>query len=440
MTNNKIMSRSNFSPKNIINNDILPISSNLIIYSRSGHMVQKYNNVNTIILPKSVDINSIFVINDQGEILSFSYIPETNIGINLTDRNTGEKVEITVTKDSQNITGKVISLNDHNVLLSSNNKLITIRNYDKVIVNVADDNTRPKIILDENKGGEFTISYLLSNISWKCMGTALILNDKMFLRLTGSISNNTETDMTANLTLVSGDVYQNYRYNNDNYENVAPRALAMTSSQKVSSKSVNTSMLEDYVKYNVGKKTIHNKDIAELGTLEIPVNKIYIHETRTKDTVNYGYRFIAPQYIPACDINVYNMMDGNVEQYNFMGTNSIDESQKDDKIDLIIGNSTMLSCKSVITTSKIPLNEQPENDSGEKWYTIKENLLVEIKNHNSKESILILKHYVGNKEIITTNCNQYKRTEDGFIEFTFNIPANTEKETFSCEISTAQYM
>jgi len=71
----------------------------LTIYSRSGHIVQSISSQNDIIiLPKSVNIESIIAIDSQGQIIPFSYVPEITFDKSLLDRSTGEKTEITVIK------------------------------------------------------------------------------------------------------------------------------------------------------------------------------------------------------------------------------------------------------------------------------------------------------------------------------------------------------
>lgn len=437
-----------------------PLHSKITIYSSSGHIVQRYNyNTKTITLPKSVEVNSLVVIDSNSNVIPFSYISETNLGTALTNRSTGEKVFVTVIKGSQKMDGRVISLDGDSVTITTGNQIINTREYDQIIVNIPEnqDYTRPRIVIDNKESINydfFTISYLLSSISWNCVGTALIDDgkSKLYLRLAGNIINNTETDISGNTILVSGEVYQN-RPNTPRYNNEAVRSMAVyqSNSAPISSKKANSSMLEDYVKYEVGDRIIHNKDLAELGTLSLSIIKLYIHRTDERNIVKFGYRFTAPGFIPSCSINAYSILNDNtIDAY--LGSNEINESQKDDEVDLIIGESTMLQCKSNIISNDIVISNDDatnqynlhvpldnSNNNSRQWHILTENISVNINNHNNKESNLVLKHYVGKKRIINITCTKYNKREDGFIEWYFTIPSGSQKQEFSCEISTASY-
>ena len=433
-----------------------PISSKLTVYSRSGHIIQKYNKETKIItLPKSVEIASIIVMDSNGNIIPFSYIPETNLGIALIDRSTGEKVDATVVKDDKIIKGKILSLDSDNVMLMTGGEISNIREYDRVTVGVTDDYTRPRLILNK-VDNDFTLSYLLSSIAWNCIGTALIdeTKNRMYLRLAGNIVNNTESDISANTILVSGDVYQ-YRsrqeVNTESSHYKSRNVFAQTVPAPMSSRRVETSMLEDYLKYDVGNRIVHNKDVAELGTWTFPVIKLYVHQTNEDDIVRFGYRFTAQGFIPSCSINVYSV---NNENYldGYLGSNEIEQSQKGNEIDIMLGESTMLQCKSEVIIMDVeadnnsihkfnlPIDESKDNKM---WHITTEDLKVEITNHNNKPAALVLKHYIGNKRLVDLRCQNFKKRDNGFIEWYFQIPpkSGTEplKEYFTCQILTGSY-
>lgn len=433
----------------------------LTIYSRSGHVIQNFpHGVKSVTLPKSVEIASIIAIDSSGKVIPFSYIPATSMGFILTDRSTGERIEAAVIKDGHSVNGKLLTLDSDNVMLMTCNQIINIREYDRVTVNIVDDFTRPQIIL----GGDstpFTLSYLLSDISWDCIGTALIdnINDIMYLRLAGDISNNTESDIIANTTLVSGEVYQN-RHQERYYksQSLAPQSRVMAAAP-ISSKKVETFMSEDYTKYEVGKRVVHGKDIAELGTWSFPVIRLYTHNTNDSGTVRFGYRIIAPGFIPSCSVNAYSI-DSNKMVDSYLGSNDIEESQKGDEIDIMLGETTLLQCKSSIVVTdvivpdeetarryKLPLETflKRDTDSSDErqWHVIVEDLTVDITNHNIKPSTLLIRHFVGDRLIIDSKCMNYTKRENNHIEWYFQVPpkqdSDPRKDTFSCQIMTASY-
>jgi hypothetical protein len=429
-------------PKSLITDNRITQYNQLIVYSESGHMIQTFTgSTRTIPLLKSVDISSIVVIDDTGSVLPFSYIPETNLGVSLINRSTGEKVSVNVTKNMETITGRVLSLSKEDVTLMVNNTVVIIRNYDRIAINSNEDNSYPSITLLKSSR-KFTLSYLFSDILWYCVGTALIdiQQERLYLRLAGNINNNTDNDITGNVSLVSGNVHQQKRYN-------VPEAMTLTSRKNeapMKIKKVVSSQVEDYIKYPIGNRTIHNKDVVELGVWEMAIIKIYVHMTNDDDRVTFGYRFPAPNYIPQCMVNAYSMNDNN-EIGAYIGSDNIDESQKGDNIDIILGETTVLQCKDTITTENftikdettarkygIPMTLYNENKGkGIEFNIIVESLLVEINNTNKIKSYLIIKHYVGNRNLINVQCKDYIKREDGYIEWYFEI---NQSDTFRCQI------
>lgn len=424
------------------------IKSMIRIYSNSGHIVEHHvNSTGTIVLPKSVNIESIIVTDNKGNIIPFSYLPDTNLGIALTDRKTGEKVNVVVTKDSQKLTGKVMTLDASNVSLLVNGQITTIRNYDSVTVDIFEDSTRPRIALD-TQNTNFTLSYLLPSIRWTCMGSVLIHpNNTMNLRLAGHIINDTEANLIGETFLVAGDVYQKPQrfYNNESYlPEAAPMALAASPrSQRLTQPT--TSMAEDYTVYSTGNRIIHKQDIAELSTATYPITKLYKHKTNDIDIVQFGYRFIATGFIPACDVNVY-QVESNKTISTFLGFTNIEESQSSDEIDLMLGRSTMLQCHSQLVISEVKADPPPDHilvqPHDHEWHNITEELKVEIINHNSTNVVLLLKHYIGHKALLDIQCSQYKNRKNGYLEWYFQVPARIttpQKVIFSCHIVTGHY-
>jgi hypothetical protein len=428
-------------------------TTKLTIYSQSGHLVQRFSPETTsITLPKSAEIESIVVIDIEGRIIPFSYLPPTSIGSSLTDRQTGEKVDVTVSKNNQNITGKIITIDSDNVTLLQSSQITTIREYDQIMVNLSGPNndiTQPRLIVETTQ--PFTVSYLVSNIMWNCIGTILIdqkLN-QMHLRLAGNINNTTESNISAVTTLVSGEVHQHRQHSE-------AKMFMARAPMPMSSPPVNTNRLEDYTRYEIGDRLIRNTNIIELGTFNYPIHKIYVHQTNEKNRVQFGYHFTATEFIPSCSVNVYSMKDGSIDSY--LGSNQIPESQSNDEIDLLLGESTILQCKSLIVVSDVTVKDEAtlnklnqamgdipyiKDDSSKAWHIITEDLTVDITNRNPDSVILVIKHLIENKLIINIECQAFKQRKDGFIEWYFQIPPQsgdvTRKETFKCKIVTAGF-
>jgi len=406
-------------------------NTNITIYSRSAHIIEYFpEQTKSIILPKFVDITSILILDSEGTIVPFSYISEIN-----TNNVIGSNVQ--VIKKEKTIKGKVLSMTQDNITILSNNKIITLRNYDQIIVSTSDELNQPQLIIPpEYYLKELTLSYLINNITWECVGTALIDDNNLYLRLAGNINNNTESDIDADTTLVSGEVYQKQK-------NHYPESRMILSAAPIKSDKVQTSMSEDFIKYKIGKRIIRNKDIAELGTFTYPITKLYIHKTEENNIVRFGYRFIAKEYIPACSINVFSI-DRGID--SFLGSNNIGESQRNDEIDIIIGESTLLQCKSLIVISDDITIDNEEKAKQYKlsidksqWHVITEDITVEITNHIDKKSFLIIKHNIGNKLLLDTKCKTYEKRNNGYLEWYFELLPTTDKQNFTCQIITASY-
>lgn len=412
------------------------MESKITIYSESAHIIHKLSSrTQSIVLSKSVDISSIFAMDISGNIIPFVYVPESNFV--LTNQTTGEKNSAAVYKGSSIIEGKLLTLTDDTVtILDERNITSIINKYDIIEVQSDKDYTRPQIILKSLR--DFTLSYLISNISWKCIGTALMSDKTMFLRLSASITNTTESDLSGETILCSGEIYQ--KRPQSEYKMIRASAQMM-SVESPTDNVVTTSLLEDYTKYNLGYQVIRNKGVAEIGAWNIPIVKVYIHDTRYKE-VKFGYRFKAPVFIPVSDINVYSEQNGIIDSY--LGYDSIRESQPNEDVNIIIGETTRLMCKTLVI-----VNDQLADDALSKKYNtskethlITEDITVEITNRVLTESFLIIKHYVGNKILMEHKCKQYTKRENGFVEWYFQIAPggvnNPHREEFKCQISTLQ--
>jgi hypothetical protein len=235
-------------------------------------------------------------------------------------------------------------------------------------------------------------------------------------------------------------------------------------SAPASSEQAETSMLEDYTKYDVGHRIIHEQDIVELGTWSFPFVKLYIHDTNDEDTVKFGYRVIAPGFIPACSVNVYSI-DSNKMIDSYLGSDTIKESQKDNEVDIMLGESTMLQCESSLIVNdmiildemtarqynlpletfinKTEINNEKRQRDDRQWHVLVEDLTIKITNHNLKSSMLLIRHFVGDKMIVDTRCMNYSKRKNSYLEWYFQIPEtkenNPRKDNFTCQIVTASY-
>ena len=411
----------------------IPNETSLTIYSQTGHIVHNFiQGAETVKLPKSVDVASIIAINTVGEVVPFNYRP----AIDIDSMSLLGQTQVTVTKGGVTIIGILLSLQSKSVTLLSEEQIVKVNKYDSVAIDTLDRSPLPSLTFGHNV--PLTLSYIISNIGWSCTGTMLIDNDAgvMDLRLAGNVTNHVG-DIEANVSLVSGNVHQH----NDKRVHQEARMMRLASP---SAEHVQISSLEDYTTYDVGKRHIQSTDIIELGVIASYVDKIYTCLT-TSESVQFGYRFTASSYVPECSINAYSLT-GESKIGHYIGSTNVNESQIGDDVEVMFGNSTKLQCKTVVSVTDTIVKDKgntkhvtsKNSDSGsQEWRLITEQIETVITNHNIEQSTLILKHYIGNKTIVSTDCQGV--TKDKHIEWHFQIAGATDglhRETFSCQIQT----
>lgn len=432
-------------------------SSKLTIYSQSGHMVQKIaSGTSSIVISKSAMLESIVAINSLGKVVPFYYVPGLATSVALNDRTTGEKLNVRVTKGETIIEGKIVSLDSNNVIILVKDELVAISKYDMVVVPGSSDSSRPSLTFNDISSS-ITLTYLLHNISWNCSGTALLdeVNSILYLRLSGNIINDTEDDITACTTLVSGEVYQN-RQEERTY-NEMKISSSMRKSAPMQSEQVPTSRLQDFIKYDVGSRIIRNKDIAELGINAYPITKVYSHDTDRRQFTSFGYIFIAKDFVPACFVNTYSITGDIKDSTNsgigsFIGANNIKESQKDDKIYFMLGDTTVVSCFTTVETTRIKSNSQRGNEyklsdeltssslvTGDKWIFVTEGIKTIINNRNAVPIKLFIKHPIYDRYLVFGgNCGGVQvNRKDNYLIWELSIPAKTQAD-FECKVVTVE--
>lgn len=383
-------------------------SNKLSLYNNLGHMIQKIPvGIQNISVSKFVRDESIIVIDSNGNYIPFTYVPElTSNIINIKDS--------VVTKNNKQITGKILTLNDKVVSLLVGDQLTTVRNYDSISTFNNINGIKPKIIV-EKFSTPITVSYLLSNIKWKCIGTGVIDNysNVMNLKISGYITNETDSNIVGELSLINGKINDNYSSNSK----VFARALVDDDKEI---------LLEDYRRFNLGERLLQEKNIIILSVMSLDVQKIYIHNTSNEPDykiVQYGYNFLSTSYIPKCNVNFYSI-DRDIELDSYLGSSIIEETQGGETVEIILGESSTLKCKSNVIQTNVELL----NDS--KWNRITEEISVEIINYNTYDCYLYIRHNINNKkivEVISEDIKQYDK-KNGSIQWLLKLPPKIREE------------
>lgn len=418
----------------------------LTIYSNSGHMVQYLpqgaNTNSAITIPKSVNRSTIIVLADDGSVVDFQYLPATDLASAINNRVTGEKVAVTVTKGEYEVTGTIVELGYDAITIAKEGELIRINNYDRLTLTAGANYLRPRLQFSRGQS-PVTVSYLLNSIAWTCSGTAIIDGQTMYLRLSGTIKNTTETDIVATVKLVAGDVQQQSQVVNENY----PRAMLASAppASRMKRDTVETALVEDYTSYEVGPQTIRGEAVVELGVWNIPVHKLYTHDTGSYDAVNYGYRFKAVDFVPACVVNVYTTGE-NRPIGSYMGSGRVDEAQQGDEVDLTLGGTTVVQCTSEVVVNDVEITDAQEATKyglilrDRTWRLVTTQLTTTIRNVGDLPANLLIRHFIGDSKLVSIDCKEFKQRKNGYLEWLFQIPPGSKEEKFVCTVVTAQLM
>lgn len=368
----------------------------LSIYNDCTQMVENYPKyTEKIPLPKSTDLASLLITDTQGTIIPFRY---KNPHPNPHDT-------ITVIKGSITQTGKLVSLTDTSVILQVNDTSITIRNYDMVTIHDTKMDIDPYIKIKQQEH-PITITYLFSEITWKAIGTGIIMDSNINLRIASQIHNTTDHNIIANVNCIAGAISSHRPLPH------MMRALAV--------ESPIISKIEDYTMYRLGDQKLKEDTVIELGTNEYPVIKFYEYSTNNT-TVRLGYRFKTNEFIPNITIYMY------TNDHNYLGTADLDEYQPGEEVDLLLGGTSMVRCE---TTTQVELQQEADSRV--------EHVETKIINHNTEDIFLVIKHHLGPKKLIHTSC-QIAKQHDQYVEWYFLIHPNDDAtaEYFRCSITSS---
>jgi len=422
-------------------------TNTLTIYESSSHIIQKFGYISSqthgtrsgrdsitdanrsesvtrrvlIPLPHSVKSSSLVILDTTGRVIPFKYHPQLTTPSNI----------VTVIKGSNTTTGDLIELSDHSVTILSDQRLTVIKDYDLIRTSMLTPCPTPYLSIELPRT-PFTLSYLLDNITWKCIGTAIINHGYMTFRLAGQISNHTNRTFEGVTVLVSGHL--------NTTEEHHPKL--MRAAAPLSSSSVGSDMVEDFTRYDVGERIIHTKDIVELGIMEIGIQRLYVYIT-SSDIVSVGYRCDPQRYLPACDINMYTAdADGLIDA--FIGTTKIEESRYHNSLDLIFGQSKMIECQTIIEQSDTDQFDIASYNlsklSGQKWHLITEDVTVTVRNFNVDTSILLIKHPISTNKIINIDGPPVMNQSPQYLEWIFQVPPSADSPIqFKCVITSVAH-
>lgn len=186
------------------------------------------------------------------------------------------------------------------------------------------------------------ISYPLPGLRW--IAKANFLLDRKAIQMAGLVNNDSENEISGETKLIAGTVNQ---MTNQPFK-VQSRGLAMAamgtqaSSYNDSNSTDDANTDGDLQIYKVGDQSFR-PGMAELISIfnrDLEAEKIYVHIIGQEGT-SMGYQFTANDFFPTSEVSVY-------DRNRFLGIATLKESRKGDQVELLIGQSTVVKCESVI--------------------------------------------------------------------------------------------
>ena len=393
----------------------------IVIYPHFGQQVSSWNvdfaqGDYKIPLLKSVDTNSLILFNVHEGINPVNY--------NLTDRkdifNIGDEVAVSaeVGVHVKYVVGKLASITNDYIevvgTIDDKTKTYKIKNYNQIAVNKEPEDPYVNIDLT-NLTGKLQLSYLFDGIGWKAHYNLIFNDDKIELfKLIGTVENNTGQNLSGDLVLVAGDVLKPYH---DDQQTTA-RAMVMS---ELSEASVTSEKIDEHYRYNLGNKCIKNKTNVDLVSLtDIESEKYYIHNLSSYDRMDYGYKLVAPKFLPTGEIYLYYHQN---EEIIYTGTSQMKEHREGDEVELVVGKTTQVQIISEIS-EKSSSEKVSEKSSSEKGNEKEVGINSNIKNLSSSSASVILKYYVGNSKVISSDQTPTNKKR-GYLEWKLIVNPNT---------------
>ena len=319
-------------------------NNQLIIYPTYTKVTLYIDNYNTSVNINNADIKTVFVTDKDGKSVPFIYKEKTIDDV--LDFNPKFK-NITVTKGTQTYHGTLYKY-DHNsiTILSDNNKLNKIINYDNASISVNfinkdsvimfkidndlnnSDDKLDKIIEDNEKKVNneknntytlpFKVQYITENIYWSCEGIGLLnnkdteCNDQILcfninldIILRAYITNNA---FSGKFDIFLG--FSNYEYiNNLDFFERKAKNLSL-----IREKNIKNDKYEDehYI-YHLGIKDLKmNLNIFDYKNITCEAMKTYFYIINDANKTYLGYIIKEIENLPTCNIQFFDYSNKNI--------------------------------------------------------------------------------------------------------------------------------
>lgn len=343
----------------------------------------------------------------------------------------GETIEIERTEEDKRgkLTGKLLSA--YGGLVVQNESKIVLNPQGEISLSKLPEDLKLKptliwLVESETEGNsQIEISYQTGGISWNA-DYVLVTNEKdTYADITGWVTINNNSGATfkdARLKLIAGDIN---RVSQNRYSQKRMMAPLMAEAAAVDSSFEEKSFFEYHMYELQRKSTLKDREIKQIEFISaknIPVKKVFTYNADidpvkvkvTLDLKNSKENNLGIP-LPKGRVRVSKYDSDSIE---FIGEDRIDHTAKDAKLSINIGNAFD------ITGKKIQTNSKTEGKTSYQSFSINiknsKNTSVDV---NVEETLNAWSNWE-----IKENSVPFVKKDNSTIEFSVNIPANTEKE------------
>lgn len=409
----------------IYNNDFGVINETRKIQFQKGLNTIKISDIPAKIIPTSVNIKL------NGTVLEQNYQYDLVSMQSLLNRFIDK--EITLTGENKSYTGKLLSTNNNEIVLKTNDKLISIPKIDDYRIemqNIGDDLiTRPtllwKVLTNTSGNQDVELSYMTQSIKWQAEYVGVLDKDEKNMSFNSwvSIENNSGgTFRDAKLKLIAGDVNL-YTYEPDVLYNV------MMAREEIKFNKPEFKQ-EEFFEYHIyelnNPTTISNNEIKQISLFNVPsvsVNKKYVYSNFSNFNEN-GKVAVVLEFMNTKENNLgIPLPRGKVKMFKqrgtaneFIGEQMIDHTTTGEKIRINTGNAF-----DIVVEENLVESEKISDQVWENTYSIK------IKNRKKEDiTVEVIRNVFGNWQILENNFNYEK---ENAYRVVFKVPVKSMGES-----------
>ncbi|MBU0586531.1 hypothetical protein KJ780_03395 [Candidatus Micrarchaeota archaeon] len=293
------------------------------------------------------------------------------------------------------------------------------------------------------------LSYFLNSISWGPRYTLYLTGNSGTLSLYSAIENNVKEYQNVSLSLVFGDVnkYRSYNYYDYDYLYANKAMDSLSGSVAEAAPSYTPTSTSEYYRFDLGKVDLVQGH-SEFNLFEKNVNTV--KKTYEMQVSSYGD---GTDYNPLSVILTINNSAANglgvaiprgvvtvIDDNNFVGENSISDTPVEEEFEIgiggafdVIGASKLVdstSSECVYCTYSSISAENKQLCAGDKdQVTVSTSNIQTVVKNKKNESVNVVLHYnpYYSEWIITDENMQSTKISQNHVQWTFTIPANSEK-------------